>query len=81
MCGNGIHRFLVTGDFIRTEKGRWMPSCSTRSLRADYLRSLALIRKHDFDVFVPWGTTEVYPPIELLSSALHRRHRIGAVIE
>lgn len=55
---NGSHRFLFTGDFIWIEEGEWKAVVLDSSLRAQYLNSLALVRELDFDVLVPWGTTE-----------------------
>ncbi len=58
---DGSHRFLFTGDFIWIEDGAWKAVVLGSSSRADYLDSLALVRELDFDVLVPWGTTEEGP--------------------
>ena len=55
---SGVHRFLFTGDFLWIEKGEWKAVLLDPGSRQDYLDSLALVRDLDFDVLVPWGTTE-----------------------
>jgi glyoxylase-like metal-dependent hydrolase (beta-lactamase superfamily II) len=54
------HRFLFTGDFVWIENGEWKAVVLSPSID-DYLNSLALVRDLDFDVLVPWGTTEGDP--------------------
>jgi hypothetical protein len=78
---NELHRFFFTGDFIWAEKGRWKAVVLGDSLRGDYLHSLALVRELDFDVLVPWGTAEGYPPIDPVSSESVNRRRIDAIID
>lgn len=76
---SGTHRFLFTGDFLWIEEGEWKAVVLDPSLRAAYLDSLALVRDLDFDVLVPWGTTEEGPSFALVDGA-ERRERIDAVI-
>jgi len=76
---NGSHRFLFTGDFIWIENGEWKAVVLGSSLRAEYLTSLALVRELDFDVLVPWGTTEGDPCFALVDEA-EIRARIDAII-
>ncbi len=66
---SGSHRFLFTGDFIWIENGEWKAVVLGSSLRAEYLHSLALVRELDFDVLVPWGTTEGGPCFALADRA------------
>jgi len=76
---NGSHRFLFTGDFIWIEGGEWKAVVLGSSLRAQYLNSLALVRELDFDVLVPWGTTEGDPCFMLVDKAeIHAR--VDAII-
>lgn len=71
---NGSHRFLFTGDFIWIEHGAWKAVVLDPSRRAEYLTSLALVRDLDFDVLVPWGTTEGGPCFALVDTAeIHAR--------
>lgn len=71
---SGGHRFLFTGDFIWIEDGEWKAVVLGSSLRAEYLNSLALVRELDFDVLVPWGTTEEGPSFALADQAeIHER--------
>jgi hypothetical protein len=76
---NGRHRFLFTGDFIWIENGEWKAVVLDRGLRSDYLDSLALVRELDFDVLVPWGTTNDSPPIARTNKEDARR-RLDAII-
>lgn len=76
---NGSHRFLFTGDFLWLEHGEWKAVVLEPSRRAEYLDSLALVRELDFDVLVPWGTTEDGPCFARVD-APERRSRIDAVI-
>lgn len=76
---NGSHRFLFTGDFLWIEHGEWKAVVLDSGLRATYLESLALVRELDFDVLVPWGTTEDGPYLAVVDGA-ERRVRIDAVI-
>lgn len=78
---NGTHRFLFTGDFIWLEDGEWKAVVLNPALRRDYLDSLALVRGLDFDVLVPWGTTEGYPPYAAVTEPAERRDRLDAVID
>jgi Metallo-beta-lactamase superfamily len=77
---NGIHRYLFTGDFIWVEGGEWKAVVLSPGLRADYLDSLALVRDLDFDVLVPWGTTEGDPCFGLAPDPSERHDRIDAII-
>lgn len=76
---NGDHRFLFTGDFLWIDNGAWKAVVLDSSLRTEYLASLALVRELDFDVLVPWGTTEGGSCFALVDGA-ERRLRIDAVI-
>ena len=76
---NGSHRFLFTGDFIWIEHGEWKAVVIDDSARGEYLDSLALVRELDFDVLVPWGTTEDGPSVALADRA-EIRTRIDAII-
>jgi hypothetical protein len=78
---NGTHRFLFTGDFIWIEDGQWKAVVLTQGLRRDYLASLALVRDLDFDVLVPWGTTEGDLPYGLLADESEKHDRIDAIID
>ncbi|MCZ2813246.1 MBL fold metallo-hydrolase [Modestobacter sp. VKM Ac-2979] len=78
---NGTHRFLFTGDFIWIEDGEWKAVVLSSGLRRDYLDSLALVRELDFDVLVPWGTTEGDPPYGLVPDPAQRHDRIDAIID
>jgi glyoxylase-like metal-dependent hydrolase (beta-lactamase superfamily II) len=77
---DGRHRFLFTGDFIWIENGEWKAVVLDRNLRDDYLSSLELVRDLDFDVLVPWGTTEGHPSYGLVADAAEKRSRINAII-
>jgi hypothetical protein len=77
---NGTHRFLFTGDFIWIEDGEWKAVVLDAGLRSDYLDSLALVRGLDFDVLVPWGTTEGSPPCARVAGPAETHHRIDAII-
>ncbi|MCC3274483.1 MBL fold metallo-hydrolase [Arthrobacter sp. zg-Y20] len=76
--GNG--RFLFTGDFLWIEHGEWKAVVLDPSLRQAYLDSLALVRELDFDVLVPWGTTDDGPPFALAGTRAEIRSRVDAVI-
>jgi len=78
---NGAHRFLFTGDFIRIENGEWKAVVLSEGLRSSYLDSLALVRELDFDVLVPWGTSEGDPSIGLVAGPSEKRDRIDAIID
>jgi glyoxylase-like metal-dependent hydrolase (beta-lactamase superfamily II) len=78
---NGTHRFLFTGDFIWIENGEWKAVVLDPALRAEYLESLALVRDLEFDVLVPWGTTERDTPYGLAAEPSERRARIDAIID
>jgi hypothetical protein len=81
LWNNGTHRFLFTGDFIWIEDGQWKAVVLDPELRGEYLESLALVRDLDFDVLVPWGTTEGGPSIDLVPDRAEVRARIDAIIE
>lgn len=76
---NGTHRFLFTGDMLWTQNGEWEVVVLSSSDRADYLKSLALIRDLDFDVLVPWVAIEHEPFVEVVSPP-QVRERIDAII-
>jgi len=78
---NGAHRFLFTGDFIWIENGEWKAVVLSEGLRSSYLDSLALVRELDFDVLVPWGTSEGDPSIGLVAGPSEKRDRIDAIID
>lgn len=54
---NGEHRSLFTGDSIVLEEGEWVAALLDTSDRANYIKSLELIRELDFDVIVPWAAS------------------------
>ena len=76
---HGSHRFLFTGDFIWIEDGEWKAVVLASSLRAEYLESLALVRDLEFDVLVPWGTTEGSPSFALADKG-EIRARVDRII-
>jgi hypothetical protein len=78
---NGDRRFLFTGDFIWIEHGEWKAVVLDESLRGEYLDSLALVHDLDFDVLVPWGTTEDGPSYGLVTGTSEIRDRVGAIID
>jgi hypothetical protein len=61
--------------------GQWKAVVLSPQLRDDYLASLALVRDLDFDVLVPWGTTEGDPSFGLVADDREKRDRIDAIIE
>jgi glyoxylase-like metal-dependent hydrolase (beta-lactamase superfamily II) len=63
---SGNHRFLFTGDSIWLDHGEWAAVVLDPRGRADYLRSLALMRRLEFDVLVPWGATDGEPYVDLV---------------
>jgi hypothetical protein len=75
----GDHRFLFTGDFVWIESGEWKAVVLDPESRDEYLTSLALIRDLDFDVLVPWGTTDDGAPFDIVDRD-ERRARISAII-
>ncbi len=80
LWNNAGHRFLFTGDSITIEDGEWKAVVLGSSDRADYLNSLALVRELDFDVLVPWGTTEGGPYLAVVDE-VERRARLDAMID
>jgi len=76
---NGTHRFLFTGDFIWIENSEWKAVVLDSALRRDYLNSLALVRDLDFDVLVPWGTTDEGSPYGLVADRSEMHDRIDAI--
>jgi hypothetical protein len=78
---SGSHRFLFTGDFIWIEHGEWKAVVLDNTLRSAYLNSLQLVQELDFDVLVPWGTTEDGPAYAVVTSEAERRDRIAAIID
>ena len=79
LWNSGAHRFLFTGDFLWIEQGEWKAVVLDAGLRDQYLESLAVVRELDFDVLVPWGTTDDGPSMATTSPADARR-RIDAII-
>ena len=77
---SGEHRYLFTGDFVWIENGEWKAVVLDPALRGSYLDSLSLIRDLDFDVLVPWGTTDDSPSIDVTTPEV-ARSRIDAIIE
>ena len=75
---NGEHRFLFTGDFIWIENGQW--KAVVLGNREEYLGSLELVRDLEFDVLVPWGTTDDGPSIAVAAPG-EARERIGEIID
>ena len=53
----GGHRSLFTGDSIVLEKDQWAAALLDSSDRAEYIKSLELIRGLEFDVIVPWAAS------------------------
>ena len=78
---NGTHRFLFTGDFIWIEDGEWKAVVLSPEPRSDYLDSLALVRELDFDVLVPWGTTNENEPVGVVGDEAEKHRRIDAIID
>ena len=78
---NGSRRFLFTGDFIWIEHGEWKAVVLDPQLRTAYLESLALVRDMEFDVLVPWGTTDDGPAYGLAESQRGIRQRVDAIID
>jgi glyoxylase-like metal-dependent hydrolase (beta-lactamase superfamily II) len=78
---NRGRRFLFTGDFIWIEHGEWKAVVLGDELRGAYLDSLALVRDLDFDVLVPWGTTEDGPSYGLATGKSDIRKRVDAIID
>lgn len=76
---NGSRRFLFTGDFIWIEHDEWKAVVLDDGLRPAYLDSLALVRELDFDVLVPWGTTDDGPSYGLVSAKTEIRDRVDAI--
>ena len=76
---SGRRRFLFTGDTVWLDKGDWRAVVLGSSDRGAYLDSLALLRKLDFDVLVPWGATAGGPYLDIVAPAEARR-RIDAII-
>lgn len=78
---DGDRRFLFTGDFIWIEHGEWKAVVLDEGLRSTYVDSLRLVRGLDFDVLVPWGTTEDGPSYGLVDSTREIHDRIDAIID
>jgi hypothetical protein len=81
LWNNGTHRFLFTGDFIWIEEGEWKAVVLNPGLRHEYVRSLETVRDLDFDVLVPWGTTEDGPSYGLVNNQSEVRDRIDPIID
>lgn len=80
LWNNGEHRFVFTGDFVSIDHGEWRAVVLDSNLRTQYLDSLALIRKSDFDVLVPGGATDDGPYVTQVDHTEARR-RIDALTE
>ena len=80
LWNSGEHRVLFTGDFLWTESGEWKAVVLDPALRDQYVASLELVRELDFDVLVPWGTTDDGPAYAMTGSSDIRR-RVGAIID
>ncbi len=78
---DGTHRFLFTGDFIWIEDGEWKAVVLSEELRRDYLDSLALVRDLEFDVLVPWGTSEGGPSFGVVADRSEVHDRVDAIID
>ena len=78
---DGSTRFLFTGDLIWIEHGEWKAVVRDDGLRGEYLDSLALVRDLEFDVLVPWGTTDDGPSYGHVSGTDERRDRVDAIID
>jgi len=78
---DGDRRFLFTGDFIWIDHGEWKAVVLDGGLRGEYLDSLALVRELDFDVLVPWGTTEDGPSYGLVRKRVDIHDRVDAIID
>ena len=76
---SGDRRYLFTGDFIWIEQGEWKAVVLDPGLRDEYVASLELVRDLDFDVLVPWGTTDDGPSFDEVSSQ-QIRERLDAII-
>ena len=81
LWNNGSRRFLFTGDFIWIEHGEWKAVVLDDGLRRAYLDSLVLVRDLDFDVLVPWGTTDDCPSYGLVEANAEIRDRVDAIID
>ncbi|WP_208322191.1 MBL fold metallo-hydrolase [Paramicrobacterium fandaimingii] len=81
LWNNGSRRFLFTGDFMWIEHGEWKAVVLDESLRGAYLESLAIVRDLEFDVLVPWGTTEDGPSFGLARTPTEIRERVDRIIE
>ena len=80
LWNTGSHRLLFTGDTVYLAGGEWVAAVLGSSDRAAYIESLELIRELDFDVLVPWASTEGSAPYAMTDKTDARR-RIDAVIE
>ncbi|WP_229052425.1 MBL fold metallo-hydrolase [Aeromicrobium sp. Leaf350] len=78
---NGTCRYLFTGDFLWIEHGEWKAVVLDPALRDAYVDSLSLVRELEFDVLVPWGTTDDGPPFATVEGAADRRSRIDMIID
>jgi glyoxylase-like metal-dependent hydrolase (beta-lactamase superfamily II) len=74
---SGEHRFLFTGDTIYLDDGEWVAAVLGSSDRDAYVDSLELLRGLEFDVLVPWATTD--EPYAVTDAADSRR-RIDAIL-
>jgi glyoxylase-like metal-dependent hydrolase (beta-lactamase superfamily II) len=74
---SGEHRFLFTGDTIYLDGGEWVAAVLESSDRERYVESLELLRDLEFDVLVPWASTD--EPYAVTDPADARR-RIDAIL-
>jgi glyoxylase-like metal-dependent hydrolase (beta-lactamase superfamily II) len=77
---SGQHRFLFVGDSLWVEHGEWSAVVLDEAARADYVRSLTLMRDLDFDVLVPWGAYADEAAVHLVSP-LEKHRRLSEVID
>jgi glyoxylase-like metal-dependent hydrolase (beta-lactamase superfamily II) len=78
---SGQHRCLFTSDTIYLREGDWIAAMlAGSSNRADYIRSLELIRELDFDMLVPWIAT-AGQTFHAITDRANTRRRVDAIIE
>jgi glyoxylase-like metal-dependent hydrolase (beta-lactamase superfamily II) len=81
LWNSGQHRCLFTSDTIYFREGEWMAAVlADSSDRADYIRSLELVRDLDFDVLVPWIAT-AGQPFHAVTERGDARRRIDAILD
>jgi glyoxylase-like metal-dependent hydrolase (beta-lactamase superfamily II) len=78
---SGRHRCLFTSDTIYLRDGEWIAAVlADSSDRAEYIRSLELIRDLDFDMLVPWIAT-AGQTFHAVTDKVNTRRRIDAILE